>query len=52
MREAYVKESVAGEDVRLEPRNQTSFRFKFGAMVKVALLTENIPQPAAGNQMK
>jgi hypothetical protein len=35
IREAQVKGSAAGEEVRLKPRNQTSVRFKFGAMVKV-----------------
>jgi hypothetical protein len=33
---AELKGNVAGEAVMLEPRNQTSVRFKFGAMVKVA----------------
>ena len=47
-----MKGSVAGGEVRLDPRNQTSVRFKFGAMVKVALLAENIPQSGAENQMK
>jgi hypothetical protein len=36
MREAKVKGNFAGEELRLEPRNQTSVRFKFGAMAKVA----------------
>jgi len=31
-----VEGSVAGKEVGSEPRNQTSVRFKFGAMVKVA----------------
>jgi hypothetical protein len=44
MREAHVEGSVAGEEIRLEPRNQTSVRFKFGAMVKMPELVENIPQ--------
>jgi hypothetical protein len=52
MRESHVKGSVAGKEVRSEPRNQTSIRFKFGAMVKLAYLPENIPQSGAGNQMK
>jgi hypothetical protein len=52
MREAKVKGNVAGEEIRLKPRNQTSVRFKFGAMVKVASLAENIPQSGAENQMK
>jgi hypothetical protein len=38
--------------VRSKPRNQTSVRFKFGAMVKVAYLAENIPKSGAENQMK
>jgi hypothetical protein len=47
-----LKGSVAGKEVRSKPRNQTSVCFKFGAMVKVALLAENIPQSGAENQMK
>jgi len=43
MKEVKVKASVAGEEVRLEPRNQTRARFKFGAMVKMPELVENIP---------
>jgi hypothetical protein len=52
MRDAQVKGSVTGEAVRLEPRNQTSVRFKFGAIVKFVLLAENIPQFETENQMK
>jgi hypothetical protein len=43
MREAKEKGNSAGEAVRSEPRNQTSARFRSGAMVKVAYLAENIP---------
>ena len=49
---AKLKGSVAGKEVRSEPRNQTSVHFKFGAMVKVALLDENIPRSGPENQMK
>jgi hypothetical protein len=37
MREAHVKGSGDGKEARSEPCNQTSVRFKFGAMVKAAL---------------
>jgi hypothetical protein len=43
MRETQMKGNFAGEEVRSKPRNQTSVSFKFGAMVKVAYLAENIP---------
>jgi hypothetical protein len=52
LEEVKVRESVAGKEVRSEPCNQTSVRIKSGAMVKVAYLTKNIPQPGAENQMK
>jgi hypothetical protein len=51
MRESLVKGSVAGKEVRSEPRNQTSIRFKFGAMVKMQELVGNIPQAEVKNQM-
>jgi len=51
MREVKVKGSVAGEEVRSEPRNQTSVHFKFGAMVKMPELVGNIPQSEVKNQM-
>ena len=38
--------------MRSKPRNQTSVRFRSGAMVKIALLDGNIPWSAAENQMK
>jgi len=41
--EPKVKGYVAGE-VRSEPRNETSVRFRSGAMVKMPELVENIPK--------
>jgi len=50
--EVKVKGNVAGEVVRSEPGNQTSVRFRSGAMVKMSELVEDIPQAGAKNQIK
>jgi hypothetical protein len=42
IREAKEKGTFAGEAARSEPRNQTSVRFRSGAMVKMPELVENI----------
>jgi len=41
----------AGE-IRSEPLNETSVRFRSGAMVKMPELVGNIPKAGAKNQMK